>query len=220
MSIDQSSALLRHSATADGLSPASLHPLARAASIVGAGLLVGCILFFLILPTLLIIPMSLSQTDYIQFPPQGLTWHWYSAYFSDPDWMAATWFSVRIAIATTVSATIIGTMASLAIVRGDLPFKGTLQALTVGPMIVPHIVFGVALYLVFSPLQLTGSFIGFLIAHTFHMWSSPSRHRCNDLTRCSNLRGLAVVQTGCRSSLELCCPILRPALRRLPSSPF
>ncbi|OJY78698.1 MAG: ABC transporter permease [Rhizobium sp. 60-20] len=166
MSIDQSSALLRHSATADGLSPASLHPLARAASIVGAGLLVGCILFFLILPTLLIIPMSLSQTDYIQFPPQGLTWHWYSAYFSDPDWMAATWFSVRIAIATTVSATIIGTMASLAIVRGDLPFKGTLQALTVGPMIVPHIVFGVALYLVFSPLQLTGSFIGFLIAHT------------------------------------------------------
>jgi len=164
--IDQSSALPPHVSTTGRLRIASLHPLGRAAAVLGAGVLVGSILFFLILPTLLIIPMSLSQTDYIQFPPQGLTLRWYQAYFSDPDWMAATWFSIRIAIATTVSATIIGTMASLAIVRGALPFKNALQIFAVAPMIVPHIVFGVALYLVFSPMQLTGSFIGFLIAHT------------------------------------------------------
>ncbi len=166
MFIDQSSTLPPLFAATGRLKLMVLHPLGRAAALIGAGVLVGSILFFLILPTLLIIPMSLSQTDYIQFPPQGLTWHWYQVYFSDPDWMAATWFSVRIAIATTVSATIIGAMASLAIVRGDLPFKNALQVLSVGPMIVPHVVFGVALYLVFSPLQLTGNFIGFLIAHT------------------------------------------------------
>jgi len=129
-------------------------------------LIVGTVLFFLVLPTLLIVPMSLSQTDYLQFPPRGLTLRWYHTFFGDPDWMAATWFSFKIAIATTVSATAIGTMASLALVRGDLPFKNTLLALSLGPMIVPHIVLGVALYLVFSPLQLTGSFTGFLVAHT------------------------------------------------------
>lgn len=138
----------------------------RVAALAGTGLLIGCILFFLVLPTLLIVPMSLSQTDYIQFPPQGLTWRWYQAYFNDPGWMAATWFSLKIALATTVAATTIGTMAALAIVRGDLPFKNAWQVLSVGPMIVPHIIFGVALYLVFAPLRLTGSFIGFLIAHT------------------------------------------------------
>lgn len=166
MYIDQPSGLLPLVPVTERLRIAFLHPLGRAAAVIAAGVLVGGILFFLILPTLLIIPMSLSQTDYIQFPPQGLTLRWYQAYFNDPDWMAATWFSIRIAIATTISATIIGTMASLAIVRGDLPFKNTLQVLAVAPMIVPHIVFGVALYLVFSPLQLTGSFFGFLIAHT------------------------------------------------------
>jgi mannopine transport system permease protein len=131
-----------------------------------AGLVVALILFFLVLPTLIIIPMSLSATSHLQFPPQGITLKWYSAYFRDPDWMVATWFSLRIAIATSVTATVVGTMTALAIVRGDMPFKGTLHALSLGPMIVPHIVLGVALYLTFSPLQLTGTFIGFLIGHT------------------------------------------------------
>lgn len=127
---------------------------------------VAAILFFLILPTLLVLPMSLSQTDYIKFPPDGFTLKWYYAYFNDPDWMSATWFSFRIAVMTTIAATTIGTMAALAIVRGDLPWKSGIQALSIGPLIVPHIVLGVALFLVFAPLQLTGSLTGFLIAHT------------------------------------------------------
>jgi mannopine transport system permease protein len=127
---------------------------------------VVAILFFLILPTLIIIPMSLSDTSHLQFPPAGFTLKWYAAYFSDPDWMAATWFSVKIAFATSNAATVVGTMTALAVSRGDLPFKGAVQAMALGPMIVPHVVLGVALYLVFSPLHLTGTFIGFLFAHT------------------------------------------------------
>ncbi|MEJ5083741.1 MULTISPECIES: ABC transporter permease [unclassified Ochrobactrum] len=127
---------------------------------------IAAILFFLILPTILVVPMSLSQTDYIKFPPDGFTVRWYYAYFTDPDWMSATWFSFRIAVMTTIVATIVGTMAALAIVRGDLPWKNGIQALSIGPLIVPNVVLGVALFLVFAPLQLTGSFTGFLIAHT------------------------------------------------------
>lgn len=130
------------------------------------GLTVSLILFFLVLPTLMILPISLSTSTHLQFPPEGLTLDWYAAFFGDPDWMAATWFSLRIAIATSLTATVIGTMAALAIERGDLPLKGLLNALALGPMIVPHIVLGVALYLVFAPLQLTGTLIGFLTAHT------------------------------------------------------
>lgn len=131
-----------------------------------AAAVVVLVLFFLILPTLLVIPMSLSATNYIEFPPRGLTLRWYEAYFKDPDWMAATWFSLKIALATTLTATTVGTMAAVALVRGRLPFKSALQALALGPMIVPHVILGVALYLVFAPLRLTGSFAGFLLAHT------------------------------------------------------
>lgn len=131
-----------------------------------AGLVLGAIFFFLVLPTLIIIPISLNTASYIEFPPQDLTLHWYREYFNDPDWMAATFFSFKIAMATTVSATVIGTLAAIALVRGNFPGKSLVQALTLSPMIVPHIVLGVALYLVFAPMRLTGNFFGFLIAHT------------------------------------------------------
>src|SRR6516164_6314525 len=85
---------------------------------------VGLILLFLLLPTLIIIPMSLGEVSYIQFPPKGLTLKWYRAYLADADWMGATWFSAKIALATTIAATAIGTAASIALVRGRLPGAG------------------------------------------------------------------------------------------------
>src|SRR5215471_4426831 len=88
---------------------------------VAGAALVALVLFFLILPTLVIVPMSLGTASYIEFPPRGFTWRWYLDYVRDPDWMAATWFSLRIATASTVAATVIGTLASLALVRGRLP---------------------------------------------------------------------------------------------------
>lgn len=127
---------------------------------------VGLVLAFLLLPTLIVVPMSLGEASYIQFPPKGFTLNWYRAYFSDPDWMGATWFSLKTAFATTAAATVIGTLASFALVRGNLPGARALQALTLAPLIVPHIVLAVALYLVFAPIGLTGNFVGFAIAHT------------------------------------------------------
>ncbi|MEB3044619.1 ABC transporter permease [Rhizobium mulingense] len=130
------------------------------------GFLIGAILFFLVLPTLLVIPISLNDSSYIEFPPKGLTLRWYSDFLSDPDWRAATIFSLKIALSTTIASMAIGTMAAIGLVRGNLPGKAFLQALSLAPMIVPHVVFGIALYLIFSPLGLTGNFSGFLIAHT------------------------------------------------------
>ncbi len=127
---------------------------------------VGMVLFFLMLPTAIIIPMSLNASSHLTFPPSALTLGWYRAYFSDPDWIASTLFSLKIAVCTSLASTIIGTLTALAIVRGELPFKGAIQAMAIGPMIVPHVVLGVALYLVFAPLELTGSLLGFLIGHT------------------------------------------------------
>jgi mannopine transport system permease protein len=130
------------------------------------GLAVALILFFLVLPTLIVLPMSLGTASYIEFPPKGFTLRWYLAYFADPDWMSATWFSLKIAAATTLAATVIGTLASIGLVRGRLPGKALIQAMTIAPLVVPHIVIAVALYLVFAPLRLTGNFFGFLLAHT------------------------------------------------------
>ncbi|WP_139811923.1 ABC transporter permease [Ensifer aridi] len=133
---------------------------------IAAGFALAVILLFLILPTLIVIPMSFGSAPYIEFPPSGMTLKWYGQYFGDPDWIAATLFSLRIAFFTTISATLVGTLAAVALVRGDLPGKSLVLGLALSPLIVPHIIIAIALFLFFAPLRLTGNFFGFLLAHT------------------------------------------------------
>jgi mannopine transport system permease protein len=121
---------------------------------------------FLLLPTLLIIPMSFGPDRYLRFPPAGFTLHWYAEYLADPDWIDATLFSLKIAVLTTIVATMVGTLVSLALVRGRLPGKPLFELLVVGPVIVPNIALAIAMFLVFDRLRLTGTTPGFVAAHT------------------------------------------------------
>lgn len=135
------------------------------ADIVGAAVLI-MILCFLLLPILIVVPMSLGSARFLQFPPKNLTLAWYREFLSDPEWQEATYFSIKIALLTTISSVIIGTMAAVSLVRGALVGKRMLTAFTLAPLIVPHIVLGIALYLSFTPLGLSGTVAGFVIAHT------------------------------------------------------
>ncbi|MEX3937130.1 ABC transporter permease [Paraburkholderia phymatum] len=141
-------------------------PRSLALSKLAGGAFVAVVLFFLVLPTLIVIPISFGSAPYIEFPPSKLSLHWYTVFFNDSDWIAAALFSLKIACLTAISAVVIGTLAAVSLVRGDLPGKSFVLGLALGPMIVPQIIIALALYLFFSPLHLTGNLFGFLLAHT------------------------------------------------------
>lgn len=126
----------------------------------------GAILAFLILPSVLVVPMSFSPTTFLRFPPTGFSLRWYEAYFSDREWIDATLFSLQIAAITTAASALIGTMASVALVRGRLPAKDTINALLLAPLIVPHVIVAIAVYFQFAPLGLVGTRLGFVLIHT------------------------------------------------------
>jgi mannopine transport system permease protein len=138
---------------------------AKSGSITGTGV-VCLIATFLVLPTLLVVGMSLSSESYIDFPPSDVSIRWYIAYLEDLQWMRATTLSLKIAAGAMVMSTLIGTMASLAFVRGTLPGGELIRVLSLSPMITPSIVTAVAVYLAFSPIGLTDNYFGFVIAHT------------------------------------------------------
>src|ERR1700761_7586520 len=77
---------------------------------------------FLVVPLLIVVPVSFSSGMYLQFPPPGFSLQWYRDYFGDPQWIDATVLSIKIAVCCVVLAVGIGTLAALVIVR--LPFPG------------------------------------------------------------------------------------------------
>ena len=66
----------------------------------------------------------------------------------------------------TIASAIIGTMAAIALVRGDVPGQDALTAIVLSPLIVPHVIVAIAVYFQFAPLGLNGTRLGFLLIHT------------------------------------------------------
>jgi mannopine transport system permease protein len=121
---------------------------------------------FLMVPTIVVVPMSFGESRHLEFPPRGLTLRWYGEYLRDRDWIEATLFSTQAGLVAAIAATVIGTMLALALVRGRPPGRRLIETLVVGPVVVPHIALAVALYLVFDRLGLNGTLLGFAAAHT------------------------------------------------------
>lgn len=129
-------------------------------------LFVGLVVVYFIAPMLIIVPMSLSSGSTLRFPPPGLSSKWYEEFFTNRQWTQAALTSVQLGIATAVFATVLGTLTALGLVRGRYPFRGLVNALVLSPLIVPVVVIAVGTYFVFVPLQLDGTLVGGVVAHS------------------------------------------------------
>jgi putative spermidine/putrescine transport system permease protein len=121
---------------------------------------------FLLLPILFIVALSFGSSKWLIFPPPGWTLKWYQDLFADPRWIEAALTSLQIGLVVTVLSVLLGLLASFGLVRGRFRGVETLRALFLTPMILPVVVFAVALYAFALKLGLNGTFTGFVIAHT------------------------------------------------------
>ncbi|MCG8358234.1 MAG: ABC transporter permease, partial [Kiloniellales bacterium] len=123
-------------------------------------------LAFLVLPTLVVVPMSFGENQFLEFPPSGFTLAWYRDYFTDPTWIKPTLFSFQIAFLVALGSTIVGTATALALVRGRPAYRDTLQLFVLSPVIAPNIVVGLAMFFFFAELHMIGNLWAFVIGHS------------------------------------------------------
>src|SRR5688572_30436834 len=140
------------------------HRLARAA----LGAYAALAFVFLLLPLAVVFPISFSSGDYLQFPPPGFSLRWYAAYFGDYVWIGATLRSFHIALWTMLLATGLGTLLAFSIVRGNYPGRALLMQIATAPLVIPTIVFSVAIYGLLSGMKLVGNWQSILLGHTVH----------------------------------------------------
>ncbi len=139
----------------------------------GYRFLCGCIFMFLIVPIIVVMPLSFNVEPYFTFTegmlsldPEAYSLRWYEDFLNNTQWTHSIKNSFIIAIAATILATILGTLAALGLSKSHMPYRSLAMGLLISPMIVPVIISAAGMYFFYSSIGLDQTFLGIILAHT------------------------------------------------------
>ena len=130
------------------------------------------VLFFLVLPIVVIIPLSFNTEPYFTFTkgmvmldPTAYSMRWYKEIWTNENWMLAIRNSFIIGFFATIIATSLGTLAAIGLSSQHMPFKRYIMALMLSPMIVPLIIIAAGMFFFYTKFNMAGTYPGLIIAH-------------------------------------------------------
>ncbi len=133
----------------------------------------GLILFFLIAPIVVLIPLSFNAEPYftftqgmLTFKPDAYSLRWYQDIINNPQWIHSIKNSVIIGLFATILATFFGTLGAWGLSRPQTPFRVPLMGLLISPMIVPLIITAAGMFFFYSKVGLAQTYPGLIMAHT------------------------------------------------------
>ncbi len=143
----------------------------------------GLVLFFLVAPLVVVIPLSFTSgaflsftPEMLKFDPEGYSLRWYRILIGDcsdktittvcsDKWKIGAINSLFIAVFATLLATSLGTLAALGLSRPEMPYRKLIMALMISPLIVPLIITASGMFLFFAKFKLVATFTGLIMAH-------------------------------------------------------
>ncbi|TRC79828.1 ABC transporter permease [Mesorhizobium sp. WSM4307] len=123
------------------------------------------VLAFLMLPTLVVVPLSFSASDLLEFPPRAYSLRWYENFFGSATWMAGLRTSLILGTLTATLAVPLALLACISINRLGGRTALAIQGALLIPSIVPGILLAIGLFFVLAAQHLVGTLFGVLVGH-------------------------------------------------------
>ncbi|MEE7505832.1 ABC transporter permease [Methylobacterium mesophilicum] len=120
---------------------------------------------FLVAPMLVVCVVAFTPEGYLALPTHGVSLRWFRRLVEYPEFLSAFRTSLLIAAASSVTAVVFATPAALAIARHRFPGRDALSALFLAPLMIPHVVLGIAFLRFFSSVGLSGTLLGLIVSH-------------------------------------------------------
>jgi len=120
---------------------------------------------FMLLPVAVVVLLSFNANQFGSFPMSGVSLRWFEELWNNDAVMRAFRTSIVLGLMTAVISTTLGVLASLALVRYNVPGRNTITTLLIAPILVPEVVLAVALLLFLNWLGLGKSFALLLAGH-------------------------------------------------------
>lgn len=123
------------------------------------------VVVFMLAPLAVVCLVAFTQENTLSLPWHGFSLRWFSAVFERADFIQSFYNSLILAVVAATLATLIAVPAALAITRYQFPGRNFLNGLFLSPIIIPHLVLGVAMLRLFALMGVNGSFVWLMFAH-------------------------------------------------------
>src|SRR6478609_8459067 len=120
---------------------------------------------FMLAPLIAVMWMSLTPSNLLSLPTTSFSLRWFRAILANPQFVSAFWMSIVLGVVAATCAMALAVPAALALARHQFPGREALVGLFLSPLIIPHVVLGVAFLRFFTQVNITGSTAGLLASH-------------------------------------------------------
>jgi spermidine/putrescine transport system permease protein len=120
---------------------------------------------FLYAPILVLLIFSFNKSELPSFPLTGFTLHWYQQFLTNTELRGTLGTSAIVAALSSLGAVLLGTLASIGVARSRFRGKTVVTALLLSPLVIPFVVFGISLLLLFHTLGVPRSILTVVIGH-------------------------------------------------------
>lgn len=124
------------------------------------------LLAFILVPLLIIVPMSFTSGNTLAFPTPGYSLRWYQELIDDPRWFMSFVNSMIVASAATVLSCLLGIPAAIGLAWGEFPGKNMVYAIVAAPLVAPIVIVGVAAFSFFATAGMTNTRWALILTHT------------------------------------------------------
>ncbi|GAB3450265.1 ABC transporter permease [Insolitispirillum peregrinum] len=123
------------------------------------------VVVFMLAPLVIVCLVAFTPENTLSLPGWSWSLRWFEKVFHHPDFMTSFVNSLWLASTSATLSVALAVPSAMAITRGEFRGRGALEALFLSPLVIPHLVLGVALLQLFSHIGATGSFFWLMLAH-------------------------------------------------------
>ena len=123
------------------------------------------VITFMLAPLVIVCRVAFTPEETLTIPTTSFSLRWFDQVLHHPDFVQSFWNSLGLAVSAASISTALAVPAAIALIRYDIPGRGMLQGLFLSPLIIPHLVLGVAMLRMFSLVGGQGSYGWLIFAH-------------------------------------------------------
>ena len=123
---------------------------------------------YLVLPLALMMAMSFKDANFIAFPITDWTLGWYAKVLQDKQFIEASLYSIGIALATTICATVVGVWIALLVSAENIWGKAAIFALACLPAVVPGLINAISMRIFIRAVDIPTGTFAIILSHTVH----------------------------------------------------